>query len=301
MCIRDRLWTLTGIPNNDGTIAWDVPRTIPNTTGQAFFVGSGPANELFDGTILIWVYVEDVGGANMKMFVLRSIDHGVSFGSPILVWDGENVIECGENSAIQVPSGLIVNVIRAQNYDSSSNRYSKVTSSDGGLTWSAPVDVIQTGASISHPSLIQTRSGALHLTGSVSTGEIVGSRPTCDWTSWDNGETWTATRPWLWPDGSNNYCDDYGGQCLLSGGNIGAVTAEIYDGYLISVYTGIFYHQYSDGYGLFSGVDAGIARLNKTVLSNGTVITDGTYKGSNAVFFTTSDGTSYALTLPPHP
>lgn len=126
----------------------------------------------------------------LSSFVMRSTDGGMTWIQIIVgsgVKDGRNYDE----SAIAVwPNGLMVMILR-QTIDVSYDIYGsywRSQSTDSGVTWSAPKQVVNV-SDVSRPTLALLRSGGLVLMGRA---EIAGVEGTTGFgTSWDEGQTFT--------------------------------------------------------------------------------------------------------------
>ena len=119
--------------SEDAGLTWEKPAPMdvePLRTGSAF----GKIASLADGTLLMAVYRED-------SYLVRSHDDGKSWGDPSLIAAGMN-----ETGLLALPSGDILAVMRS--WEEGAALFT-TRSSDGGRSWSAPVQVTDAGQ---HPA-----------------------------------------------------------------------------------------------------------------------------------------------------
>jgi len=174
--------------SHDGGLTWETPYPLgvdALTTGSAY----GKIVALADGTLLMPIYagpIPDLLGSHARAvtgnddcsYLVRSHDDGVTWGEPSLI--GVNMNETG---LIVLPDGDVVALMRGIPPDQALH---STRSSDGGHTWSPPVQV--TGPRQHPADLVELANGAILLTYGNRTApyRVEGK------VSRDGGYTWLA-------------------------------------------------------------------------------------------------------------
>ena len=160
----DKYWQGFVTRSHDSGLTWEEPYVM-SFTPLASCSPYGKMVSMPDGTVLMPLYgrpEESIVGQQMKYmipqdscaYLLRSPDDGLTWGDPSLI-----SINAGEPAVTLLPNGDLLALIRREKMGKT--LWSTI-SSDGGFTWSAPVQV--TG-DMKHPGdLLVLKNGYILLT-----------------------------------------------------------------------------------------------------------------------------------------
>jgi hypothetical protein len=163
--------------STDGGATWSTPVNVSSNSGDSWV----PTIAVDSGTIyLAWT---DFTPGNWEVFYSNSTDGGATWSAPVNV--SENA-----GTSFRPSMALDSGAIRLAWFDDAPGNaeifYSNST--DGGATWSAPVNVSNTAAASNNPS-IAVAAGAIHI---VWADDTPGSREIFYSNSVDGGATWST-------------------------------------------------------------------------------------------------------------
>ena len=188
--------------------------------------------EMPDGTIIVGTFgYKDSGDTNWSSGMVTSTDHGATFGSPVIIADGQTDGRAYAEPTIRRMStdGTLVAI-----YHTLSTFY-RSTSTDGGATWSAAASILTAGG---RPDFIEFYPGALFMF-CRDNGTNNDPRYT---TSWDAGATWETLAA---TDGASTKNSEYGAPVLLAPG----ILALVYGEEQSSTDSDLFLRYFYNGYG----------------------------------------------------
>lgn len=221
----NQLTYMRGTIGNGDAVSWGAPLTVEysNSSWPGSCWSGGPLVQLPDDTLLLPTYCNLGSSAYLSSTVLRSSDGGVSWVQ-IIVGNGEVDGRDYDESAIAIlPSGDLVMLLRqttSLNFDLYGS-YWRSLSFDDGLTWSAPVQVVNV-TEVGRPTLAVLPSGGLVLMGRA---KLDGSDSTGFGTSWDEGATFTPFAD-LGVRGPGLGWDQYDAMSILPDGTVAVVTTH---------------------------------------------------------------------------
>lgn len=173
--------------DNGATWSAEVPIDFGFTATRTRING---VTELADGSMVAFAYGEDTGDPLVYTRSVRSTDGGQTWGASAIM--AQSAIQnYNESDIIEVGSTLIA-LVRSDdgNGGGTNPGIYRITSANGGVTWSAPSLVI---AGWGRPSLIRLSSGALLVSFRAFGGAF--ARPHMVTMSWDLGLTWATAAP----------------------------------------------------------------------------------------------------------
>ncbi len=204
-------------------VTWSPPVSVNPPSWANGCWGYTRVVQLINGNLLwpMWCYT-DATQQILSSTVLLSADGGVTWQKQVTVG---NAITDGrdydESAAVVYPNGDIVMIMRQTN-SGSTDRYGsywRSKSSDGGNTWSTPVEAVKS-TYVGRPTLALLPSGGLVL---LSRARVAGNSETGFGTSWDEGLTFSGFSSLGVGDPGT---DNYDAMSLLPNGSIGVVTVH---------------------------------------------------------------------------
>jgi hypothetical protein len=211
-------------------VTWSPPVSVSTPAWSYGCWGYSPVVQLINGNLLwpVWCYT-DATQETGSSTVLLSTDGGVTWQKQVTVG---NAITDGrdydESAAVVYPNGNIVMIMRHTNpgLTDKYGSYWRSMSNDGGNTWSAPTEALNSKY-VGRPTLALLPSGGLVL---LSRAQVAGDSETGFGTSWDEGHTFSGFSSLGVGDPGT---DNYDAMSLLPNGSIGVVTIHSITGGII--------------------------------------------------------------------
>jgi len=186
---NNKLAYMIGTIGTGDVITWSAPVSV-STPGSIYSCWAvSPVVYLGNGNLLwpVWCYNDPAGNLPGSSTVLMSTDSGVTWPKQVTVANGvTDDRDYDESAAVVYPNGDIVMIIRQTtgcNGTDYCGSYWRSKSTDGGNTWSAPVEAANY-VYVGRPTLALLPSGGLVLMGRA---QINGVSTTGFGTSWDEG------------------------------------------------------------------------------------------------------------------
>lgn len=195
--IRVTTFTYTGstvsglwlISSTDSGATWGAPVALPSTFTK-YAAASAPLVDLGSGTWVQPIYGLQTGQTEGRIRVLRTTNYGGSWTESADLLNGNaDAVDYSEPYIVKSGTTLVMLVRVA------SSSHKRMTSTDGGVTWSAATTVLS--SSDGRPAMLVASNGAIILAyRNPTTKAVVAS------TSRDLGLTWTAEQLVCRPPGS---------------------------------------------------------------------------------------------------
>jgi hypothetical protein len=176
--------------STDGGATWAAAQTIydpPTATHDARDV---EVTLLANGTLLLSFFVA-IAGANQKVYVLIGTITGssVAWGDPILACDDFTTFTACSGKPLQLANGTILLPVYGKNTADTFEHAAVVSSTDNGLTWSAPVTVASAVSTIAYNEWGMVQLGSGRVVGIVRNSTLRGY---AEVHSDNNGATWSS-------------------------------------------------------------------------------------------------------------
>jgi len=187
---------MIGIVSGD-TITWGPLNTIP-VSGQSYCYDDSPVLQLPNGNLLLHVWCQGDATQNysaMNSGIMISSDGGTTWspwhiiGASISVVPGVSTNGYDEGAFVRFTNGDVVAILRHTNPGDPQGSFARAISTDGGVTWSAPTETLNTGNLVGRPSVIVGPGQRLILVSRMAVGLNMGG--TGGVVSADEGVTWT--------------------------------------------------------------------------------------------------------------
>lgn len=230
--------------NSDGTVSWTAPIVVSNGFGTYSFAPS-PAVYATNGVLWQPIYGYSVATDNhTSVAVVPSYDHGLTWSNMVYIAHSVALDTNGWSEAelAVLDDGRLFAVIRR---DFGIAGYAGSWSSDGGFTWSTPVQLLSNGSQ-GRPTLCKIKNGGLLLLARAA------AAPTRYSVSWDSGTNWTAFLPWRGSIGGANDFDAYSAAIPSTNGGILSVIATADSSSLVATQAWIVCQEWYDAYGAFN-------------------------------------------------
>lgn len=217
------LMGLSGLPNAADEITWSKQFVVDydSSLWTASCNIGGPVVQLRNGDLLLPSFCGQSPLVNYSSTVFRSTDGGTTWTQTIVGNAQIDGRDYDESALAVMPTGDIVMMMRHTNNSSAdiSGTYWRSVSTDGGLTWSKPVEALN-ATNVSRPALVVIPGGGLVLMGRSALEDSTGFA-----TSWDEGLTFTPMSP-LGVTGPGLGIDQYDAMSLLPDQTIAVVTTH---------------------------------------------------------------------------
>jgi hypothetical protein len=217
------LMGLSGFPNAADGITWS-RQFVVDYDSSLWTEGcnsGGPVVQLHNGDLLLPAFCGQSPSTNYSSTVFRSTDWGTTWKQTIVGNAQIDGRDYDESALAVVPSGDIVMMMRHTNNSGADlgGTYWRSVSTDGGLTWSNPVEALN-ATNVSRPALAVIPGGGLVLMGRSALEDSTGFA-----TSWDEGLTFTPMSP-LGVTGPGAGIDQYDAMSLLPDQTVAVVSAH---------------------------------------------------------------------------
>lgn len=203
-------------------ITWGAPTAVPTAAWTKGCWAVSPVVALADGTLLwpVWCYSNTTGGLPGTSTVLLSNDGGTTWPTQVTVAGPSTAgRDYDESAAAVFSNGDIVMILRQTTEDPYGSWW-RSKSTDGGKTWTAPIQVTW-NREVGRPALALLPGGGLVLMGRY---EPSGPASTSFATSWDEGVMFSSFTGLGIGGGSSG--DNYDAMSLLSDESIGVVSVH---------------------------------------------------------------------------
>jgi BNR repeat-like domain len=217
------LMGLSGSLNATDDITWSKQFVVDydSSLWTASCNSGGPVVQLRNGDLLFPAYCGQSPLINYSSTVFRSTDSGTTWTQTIVGNAQIDGRDYDESALAVMPSGDIVMIMRHTDNLSAdtTGTYWRSVSTDGGLTWSKPVEALNV-TNVSRPTLAVIPGGGLVLMGRSALVDSTGFA-----TSWDEGLTFTPMSP-LGVTGPGLGIDQYDAMSLLPDQTVAVVTTH---------------------------------------------------------------------------